>query len=258
MLHARGDSTDDLYSLAQGPLAISTLYKGYIVNGFRFHTREREECRKTQNSGVLSRGDNSSLDKEYYGTLIDIFALHYVGGKRVTLFKCDWYDVQHRDIGYKVNQYGLTMVNARRRLKTNEPFILACQAEQVFYIEDPKESSWLAVLKNQPRDFYNMPEASNEDTVGSILMDDEDIAYQQEEYDNYGRTLRPLDDDNEIAALNRNDIIPEQVPSNIAQQVQEQMMDRREAEDDFITDNDESEMDEDTSDEGTSDEMSDA
>ena len=43
MLHTRGDSTDDLYSLAQDPLAIATLYKGYIVNGFRFHTWE---CKK--------------------------------------------------------------------------------------------------------------------------------------------------------------------------------------------------------------------
>lgn len=54
MLHAQGDLIDNLYILAQGPLAIATLYKDYIVNGFRFLTCEHKECRKTQNSGVLS------------------------------------------------------------------------------------------------------------------------------------------------------------------------------------------------------------
>lgn len=63
-------------------------------------------------------------------------------------------------------------------------------------------------MKNQPRDFYDMPEAS-QDTVGSILIDDEDAAYQQVEYDNYNDALKPLDDDDEIATLHHDDIIPE-------------------------------------------------
>ncbi|KAL8142779.1 hypothetical protein V2J09_015811 [Rumex salicifolius] len=40
-------------------------YTGYIVNGFRFHTNDRSRSRKTQNCGIMVRGDDS-FDKEYY------------------------------------------------------------------------------------------------------------------------------------------------------------------------------------------------
>lgn len=57
-----------------------------MVNGFRFQTKEL--VRKTQNNGVLVRGDDSDTNKEYYGVLDDIYELRYVGNKNVHLFKC--------------------------------------------------------------------------------------------------------------------------------------------------------------------------
>ena len=41
------------------------------MNGFRFHTLDRQENRNYQNSGVMVRGDDYS-DKEYYGVLMRI------------------------------------------------------------------------------------------------------------------------------------------------------------------------------------------
>ena len=52
-----------------------------------------KKYRKTQNSRVLSQGDNNSLDKECYSMLTGTFVLYYVGGKWVTLFKYEWYNV---------------------------------------------------------------------------------------------------------------------------------------------------------------------
>ena len=46
-----------LLSLARGPDRRANYYKGYITRGFRFHNQEREVHLKTQNSGVIVKGD---------------------------------------------------------------------------------------------------------------------------------------------------------------------------------------------------------
>ncbi|KAJ6847765.1 uncharacterized protein M6B38_276540 [Iris pallida] len=61
-------------------------YTTNIVNGFRFHTKDRATERTSQNSEVLVKEDDSSPEKEYYGVLQDIFELSYVGGCKVFLF----------------------------------------------------------------------------------------------------------------------------------------------------------------------------
>ncbi|XP_039133790.1 uncharacterized protein LOC120270791 [Dioscorea cayenensis subsp. rotundata] len=43
--------TDELRLLARGPMDTARRYTGYIVNGFRFHTKARERLLRTQNSG---------------------------------------------------------------------------------------------------------------------------------------------------------------------------------------------------------------
>ena len=46
-----------LLSLARAPDLRVTSYKWYIVNGFRFHTRDCEQEMNTQNSGVFVVGE---------------------------------------------------------------------------------------------------------------------------------------------------------------------------------------------------------
>ena len=108
-MHRQGCVDNDLYNLVCFPSKVMRRYAGYIVNGFRFHTKSQSDNRKTQNCGVMVRGDDSS-DKEYYGVLKDIYELHYPGGNHVFVFKCDWFDVQHLGRGYKVDEYGLISV----------------------------------------------------------------------------------------------------------------------------------------------------
>ncbi|XP_077242415.1 uncharacterized protein LOC143882921 [Tasmannia lanceolata] len=45
--------SEKLRWLADGPSTIATRYTGFLIKGFRFHTKEREQRRKTQNSGVV-------------------------------------------------------------------------------------------------------------------------------------------------------------------------------------------------------------
>ena len=86
--------------LSRGPNTLVTCFKGYIINGFRFHTKDYEAKRKTQNSEVVVVAETSSFasawdmnpitgDVPYYGVLIEVVELHYLGGNRVVLFKCD-------------------------------------------------------------------------------------------------------------------------------------------------------------------------
>ena len=53
-------------------------------------------------------------------------------------------------------------MNVTRSLKSNEPFVLACQAEQVFYVKSIKNSQWHFVIKTEPRNYYNMPSLEEE------------------------------------------------------------------------------------------------
>ncbi|XP_038973982.1 uncharacterized protein LOC120105500 [Phoenix dactylifera] len=45
--------SEELIVIARGPNNIVNRYDGFIINGFKFHTQEREKFRKTQNSGVI-------------------------------------------------------------------------------------------------------------------------------------------------------------------------------------------------------------
>ena len=78
-----------------------------------------------------------------------------MGGNKIVMFKCEWRDVDHHGRGI-VDTYGRTLVNVTCSLKSNEPFVLACQAEQVFYVKNIKNSQWHFVIKIESRNYYNM------------------------------------------------------------------------------------------------------
>ncbi|XP_060186166.1 uncharacterized protein LOC132615574 [Lycium barbarum] len=219
VLSAQGCTNDELISLAVSPDPLVHRYSTFMVNGFRFQTKEL--VIKTQNSGVLVRGDDPDPNKEYYGVLEDIYELSYVGNKKVYLFKCHWWDVARLGRGYKIEKYGFTSVNTHCALNTNEPFVLAYQSEQVFYLNDMVNKDWLVVVKTNPRDLFNIPEVEDE-----ALLNEE--VYQQEEVE--CNILRTDDHETEIeVSLHRDDIEPQTVLRT---------NDQGNEEDDFINDND--------------------
>lgn len=234
-MHRQANVEDDLFCLATGPDFTYKLYQSFDVNGYRFHTISRDKTMGTQSSGVLCIGDNNSSDKEYYGFIEEIWELSYIGSKFLYLFKCEWYDVRRPGVGYKVDRYGITSVNLARRLPTNEPFILANQAEQIFYISDPRDSNWAIVMKTHPRDVFNIP-ACNHDPNDRLILDD-DEAYQEEDRDGYAHIDRPLDVHDNIIPLNRDDIGAEELPISFAQEIEGRLSGRSRYDDDFIDDN---------------------
>ncbi|KAH7571449.1 hypothetical protein JRO89_XS04G0055300 [Xanthoceras sorbifolium] len=141
-----------MVSLARGPERRAIYYSGYNINGFRFHTIFRDEIRKTQNNGVVVRGENQT-DVPYYGRIKDIVELCYTEGNKIVLFDCEWYDTTQEGKGYKRDRYGIITVNIARKLNTQETFVLACQAIQVFYTRGLKDITWSAVTEIKPRTF---------------------------------------------------------------------------------------------------------
>ena len=106
------------------------------MNGFRFHTLQRGTSRFSNNSGVCVKGTNYTIDEtDYYGQLQEVVELEYTGWpiKRIVLFKCEWFDITP-NVGTRIHkQYKLVDVNHTRRYAQDEQFVLAMQAQQVYY-----------------------------------------------------------------------------------------------------------------------------
>ncbi|EEE66809.1 hypothetical protein OsJ_23561 [Oryza sativa Japonica Group] len=71
--HSKGspDISEELFALARGPDARVTHYTSYMINGWRFNTRDRDMLVQSQNSGVFVKGDEASGSKDYFGVLTD-------------------------------------------------------------------------------------------------------------------------------------------------------------------------------------------
>ncbi|XP_042974577.1 uncharacterized protein LOC122306207 [Carya illinoinensis] len=148
--------SDDIYALACGPDPWVASYARCIMNGVRFHTMEHERHRRTQNSGVAVHGEHRGSTVDFYGVLHDIIEIRYMGWRKVYLFQCSWYDVGDPRRGIWVRDH-LTLVNTARQWYKDEPFALACQASQVFYLSDPiLGGSWQVVHKVISRNVYNL------------------------------------------------------------------------------------------------------
>jgi len=78
-------------------------------------------CLKSQNSGVLVRGNENTGNLDYFGVLTDITELGYSGGNNVILFRCDWWDVYSREEDIKKTNMDLFLliVNVNGRLMSH-------------------------------------------------------------------------------------------------------------------------------------------
>lgn len=160
--------------LAAGPTDQARRFSGYDVNGFRFRTKAIDNSKSTCNSGIYLdanlRSYASTKDKNpisgdvtFYGELIDVIEIDYTRGTKYVLFKCDWIDSNK---GMRVDGFNLTSVNFNHLLykdnkATDEPFILASQARQAIYVQDPVDVDWHVVLKMNCRDCFDMVSHDN-------------------------------------------------------------------------------------------------
>ena len=119
---------------------------------------QRDERTKTQNYGVVVQGEHASQTVNFYDVLKDIIQLTYSGGEHVYIFKCDWWDISNKKNGIRIDDH-FTSINMSRTWYDSEPFILAHQAEQVFYLKDMSIGvQWHVVQRIKPCNTYDIPE----------------------------------------------------------------------------------------------------
>nr|GEZ17327.1 hypothetical protein [Tanacetum cinerariifolium] len=124
-------------------------YQGYDINGYTFYTKQQDDKSTVQNSRVTliaTTTDSSRMTivkNSYYGVVDEIWELDYTSVV-IPLLKCKWVDNTR---GVKVDSDGFTCVNLSTNGYLSDPFILAKQATQVFYVKDPKDKRWHIVLQ---------------------------------------------------------------------------------------------------------------
>jgi hypothetical protein len=166
-------ASDTLKWLSREPNFDVITWSGYDINNFSFSTKTQDDKSTVQNSGVMvvaeSMHFSSSKDKNpvmasipYFGIIEEIWEVDFMKFK-VPVFKCKWIDINS---GVRIDEFGFTLVNLEKAAYTDEPFIMASQAKQVFYVCDPSDKKWSVVLQGK-----NMHTAI-EDTIA----DDVDIS----------------------------------------------------------------------------------
>ncbi|KAL4028299.1 hypothetical protein IC575_011492 [Cucumis melo] len=167
--------TPSLRWIAHGPSSDVATYSGYIINGYYYHTKRRDDIRRVQNSGVSITATtmqvSSSKDKNpvmsdmtFYGVIREIWEIDYHQLSFI-LFKCDWVDNRS---GVKVDELGFTIVDLKRIGHKSDSFILATQAKQVFYVQDSANPELSVVLTSPQR---TIEEDFFEDEIGDMLQE---------------------------------------------------------------------------------------
>ncbi|CAH9108437.1 unnamed protein product [Cuscuta europaea] len=110
----------------------------YIVGGYTFHTRSYGIGKKTYNSGVCVRSSNyNNSSTDWIGTLEEVLEVEILSPLKlqVVLFNCTWVDPVR---GMRAHdKYNIVDVKLDCVYRVFEPFILAQQATQVFFLEYP-------------------------------------------------------------------------------------------------------------------------
>src|SRR3954463_6970489 len=127
---------NQLYLLAATPSETVLTFQGYEINGNTFYTVGQDKKSTNQNSGVRFDATNEDGTKDtYYGYIDEIWELDYGPTFKVPLFRCSW--VNMNGDGVKVDQlYGMTTVDLKNLGHTDDPFVLAKDVAQVFYVKD--------------------------------------------------------------------------------------------------------------------------
>ncbi|GJU43355.1 signal peptide peptidase-like protein 2 [Tanacetum coccineum] len=154
----------ELFALASEPKDHATYYTSCIVNGVKFVVRSRDERLITQNSGVSTPGENGSM---FYGLLEEIVELNYLTHQKVVLFRCKWFKTNNtRSTSLCVTKNNITSISTRDEWWKENQYILATQARQVFYLEDPSRSHhWKVVQEVNHRKIWDKDVIVDADVV---------------------------------------------------------------------------------------------
>nr|ABA97098.1 transposon protein, putative, CACTA, En/Spm sub-class [Oryza sativa Japonica Group] len=134
--HLMGNESinQQLAFLARGPSGSIATFQGYEINGYTFYTRAQDMKSTNQNSAVrVDAMGHDGTTGTYYGAIEDIWELDY-GPLKVPLFWCQWVRLTGR--GVMFDDSGMTTVDLNKVGYSDEPFVLANDVTQVFFVKD--------------------------------------------------------------------------------------------------------------------------
>ena len=134
------------------------VFKIAFINRHCFNSKSLDDRRANQTSGVSivagtmqfsNAKDKNPIyeDMTYYGIVKEIWELDYW----IPIFKCDWVESNNQ---IKVDKLGFTCVILKKVEHKDDPFILAFQANQVFYVDDLMESGWSIAISAERWNIY--------------------------------------------------------------------------------------------------------
>ncbi|XP_063946013.1 uncharacterized protein LOC135151481 [Daucus carota subsp. sativus] len=147
--------SDTIRWLAGKPSFSVLRYDGYLIDGVRYFTKDRDDARVVQNSGVSlvartvqvsSVKDMNPVESDmtFYRIIEEIWELDYYAFK-APLFLCKWADSER---GIIVDDLGFTLVDFSRLDHKNDKYVSVDHVKQVFYIEDPVDARWSVALNS--------------------------------------------------------------------------------------------------------------
>ena len=168
-----------LYALSHGPAHNLVTYQSYDINGYTFCTEKKDSKSDYQNSGVTMEAYIGDVKTRYYGRIEEIWELNYSGDK-MPMFRVRWAkNVIKEERGF------ITMVIPEAKsiavsvnvTAQNEPWVLADQVAQCFFITDPSKPSRVVVRRGK-RNIAGMDGVAHEQDFGQYgdpkLEDDDD------------------------------------------------------------------------------------
>ena len=163
-----------------------TSYGCYDINGYRFRSEKYEKGRPglpTINTVIcVTSYDESDNTLEYYGVIEDIIKIKWEGSIKLelVLFYCRWFDPTPNGLR-RTEDLGLVEIKHAARLKSFDPFVMASQVTQVYYLSYPcknKElSPWWVVYQVAPhgcvpRNTDNTESMSSEETIHDVYQEE--------------------------------------------------------------------------------------
>nr|ABF98290.1 transposon protein, putative, CACTA, En/Spm sub-class [Oryza sativa Japonica Group] len=202
--HLMGNESinQQLAFLARGPSGSIATFQGYEINGYTFYTRAQDMKSTNQNSAVrVDAMGHDGTTATYYSAIEDIWELDY-GPLKVPLFRCQW--VRLTGGGVMIDDSGMTTVDLNKVGYSDEPFVLANDVTQVFFVKDmsskgkkgrgPDEPKRQVVLPGK-RKIVGVEDKTDEDydqldgqppftvTIDpSILLSNEDTPYSRSDH----------------------------------------------------------------------------
>ncbi|KAK1621133.1 hypothetical protein QYE76_026650 [Lolium multiflorum] len=152
-----------IFALSQGAEHNLMTFQAYDINGYTFYTEEKDMKSDYQNSGVTMESYTGDVKQRYYGKIEEIWELSYAG-ENVPMFRVRW----AKNV-IKEDRHFTTMVIPEAKSKTAgakvtakyEPWVLASQVDQCFFITDPQKPSRVVVRRGK-RSIIGMDGAANE------------------------------------------------------------------------------------------------